>query len=87
MLLLDVARFKYPPHWVSLELLHRAMTLHDRATSKPRGWVLLRPAPAGCCHSRCERTPGTATPTPDLLVFRGLSGCGWRSSARENTET
>ncbi|HEU4410011.1 MAG TPA: phytochelatin synthase family protein [Polyangiaceae bacterium] len=56
-LVLDVARFKYPPHWVSVEALHRATTLVDPATGRSRGWVLLSAAPRptalgltlGCC--------------------------------------
>lgn len=41
VLILDVARFKYPPHWVSAEQLWRAMQTVDPATSKPRGWLRL----------------------------------------------
>lgn len=40
-LILDVARFKYPPHWVPLPLLWRAMTGQDPATGKARGWIVL----------------------------------------------
>jgi glutathione gamma-glutamylcysteinyltransferase len=40
-LVLDVARFKYPPHWVPLADLHRAMLEVDPATGKSRGWVAL----------------------------------------------
>ncbi len=37
VLILDVARFKYPPHWVELAKLYEAM--------KDRGWMVLsRPA-------------------------------------------
>lgn len=42
VLVLDVARFKYPPHWVPLPLLYAATRPHDAATGRPRGWVLLR---------------------------------------------
>jgi glutathione gamma-glutamylcysteinyltransferase len=41
-LLLDVARFKYPPHWVSLESLFQAMREPDPAMARSRGWVELR---------------------------------------------
>jgi hypothetical protein len=41
VLILDVARFKYPPHWVSLESLCKSMQEHDSVTKKPRGWMLL----------------------------------------------
>lgn len=41
VLLLDVARFKYPPHWISLPLLYEAMKPHDVVTGKPRGYFLI----------------------------------------------
>ena len=34
VLIMDVARFKYPPHWVSLSLLYKAMKQFDTETSK-----------------------------------------------------
>ena len=40
--MLDTARFKYPPHWVPLELLFAAMQAQDGATGQPRGWLGLR---------------------------------------------
>lgn len=40
-LLLDVARFKYPPHWVPIERLFEAMLPIDHATGQSRGWVSL----------------------------------------------
>jgi glutathione gamma-glutamylcysteinyltransferase len=42
VLVLDTARFKYPPHWVPLELLFTAMQAQDGATGQPRGWLRLR---------------------------------------------
>lgn len=48
-LVLDVARFKYPPHWVPVEHLWRAMHPVDPATGKARGWMVLR-----------ARSPGVA---------------------------
>lgn len=44
-LVLDVARFKYPPHWVPVPALHAAMQPLDAATARPRGWVALRRSP------------------------------------------
>src|ERR1700693_238407 len=41
-LVLDVARFQYPPHWVSAEHLWRAMEPIDPATGQARGWLVLR---------------------------------------------
>ncbi|MCV2368230.1 phytochelatin synthase family protein [Roseateles oligotrophus] len=43
VLLLDVARFKYPPHWLPLELLWRAMAAQDASTGRPRGYLHVRP--------------------------------------------
>jgi len=41
-LVLDVARFKYPPHWVSVARLFEAMQPVDEGTGRPRGWMVLR---------------------------------------------
>ena len=43
VLILDVARFKYPPHWVPLSLLYEAMSKLDPITGLPRGYLLLSP--------------------------------------------
>ncbi|MDQ3295653.1 MAG: phytochelatin synthase family protein [Myxococcota bacterium] len=42
VLLLDVARFKYPPHWISAERVWQAMRAIDPVTGKSRGWITLR---------------------------------------------
>ncbi len=42
VLLLDVARFKYPPHWAPLTLLWEAMQPLDPVTGRPRGYLMLR---------------------------------------------
>ncbi|KAK3274031.1 hypothetical protein CYMTET_17763 [Cymbomonas tetramitiformis] len=39
VLIMDVARFKYPPHWVSLEKMWTAMRRLDNATGLPRGYL------------------------------------------------
>ena len=38
VLILDVARFKYPPHWVPLRVLHDAMAPLDSATGAIHAW-------------------------------------------------
>ncbi|ESQ44598.1 hypothetical protein EUTSA_v10003193mg [Eutrema salsugineum] len=48
-LILDVARFKYPPHWVPLKLLWEAMDSIDQSTGKRRGFMLI---------SRPHKDPG-----------------------------
>jgi glutathione gamma-glutamylcysteinyltransferase len=40
-LILDVARFKYPPHWVPTERLWQAMREVDPDTGHERGWLVL----------------------------------------------
>jgi len=42
VLILDVARFKYPPHWVETDRLFRAMQSIDGATGRARGYMMLR---------------------------------------------
>ena len=42
VLLLDVARFKYPPYWVPLSALYEAMGADDPATGRPRGYAVLK---------------------------------------------
>ena len=41
-LVLDVARFKYPPYWVRIEELFEAMKQIDPITQLPRGYSLIR---------------------------------------------
>ena len=56
-LVLDVARFKYPAHWVPVEQLWRAMQAIDAATGKARGFLLLRRRAQGVAlgfSMRCE---------------------------------
>jgi glutathione gamma-glutamylcysteinyltransferase len=40
-LVLDTARFKYPPHWIPVEQLFAAMAQPDSSTAQPRGWLML----------------------------------------------
>lgn len=45
VLIMDVARFKYPPHWVPLKLLVKSMSLVDPITKLSRGYMLLERSP------------------------------------------
>ncbi|KAL0043339.1 hypothetical protein WJX79_001908 [Trebouxia sp. C0005] len=45
VLILDTARFKYPPHWVPLAQLHQAMAAVDPTTGKARGFIKLAASP------------------------------------------
>ena len=42
-LVLDVARFKYAPYWVSVKELYDAMKPADNSTGRSRGWILMYP--------------------------------------------
>lgn len=41
VLILDTARFKYPPHWLPLESVYKAMASLDPVTMQPRGYMML----------------------------------------------
>lgn len=41
VLILDVARYKYPPVWVPVEMLHAAMLRVDPDSNRPRGLLVL----------------------------------------------
>lgn len=42
VLVMDVARFKYPPSWVSLDMLWEALLPKDVETGKSRGYLILQ---------------------------------------------
>jgi len=44
VLLLDVARFKYPSYWVSVEKLYEAMIQIDKTTNNKRGYFTMKPS-------------------------------------------
>ncbi|KAK1744127.1 phytochelatin synthase [Skeletonema marinoi] len=46
-LVLDVARFKYAPYWVTVKDLYDAMIPEDKATGQSRGWLLMYPPTKG----------------------------------------
>ncbi len=41
-LILDVARYKYPPVWVKTEALFQAMLSVDEASNKSRGYIIIK---------------------------------------------
>eukprot|EP00587_Corethron_hystrix_P004261 CAMPEP_0113302614 /NCGR_PEP_ID=MMETSP0010_2-20120614/3367_1 /TAXON_ID=216773 ORGANISM="Corethron hystrix, Strain 308" /NCGR_SAMPLE_ID=MMETSP0010_2 /ASSEMBLY_ACC=CAM_ASM_000155 /LENGTH=396 /DNA_ID=CAMNT_0000156461 /DNA_START=131 /DNA_END=1318 /DNA_ORIENTATION=- /assembly_acc=CAM_ASM_000155 len=63
VLVLDTARFKYGPHWVSLELLYAAMLPVDAATNMSRGYALMS------YPGRREGDRGTPD-LPQSILFR-----------------
>eukprot|EP00241_Pyramimonas_parkeae_P016477 CAMPEP_0114327318 /NCGR_PEP_ID=MMETSP0059-20121206/30232_1 /TAXON_ID=36894 /ORGANISM="Pyramimonas parkeae, Strain CCMP726" /LENGTH=522 /DNA_ID=CAMNT_0001456427 /DNA_START=283 /DNA_END=1851 /DNA_ORIENTATION=- len=50
ILILDVARFKYPPHWVKLESLWESMRHVDKSSGLSRGYMHLKKASTGRGH-------------------------------------
>ena len=63
VLLLDVARFKYAPYWVTITDLYDSMAPLDPVTQKSRGWFLLAP-PKGTSRTviREDRRPAEIVP-------------------------
>lgn len=57
-LILDVARFKYPAHWVSVERLWRAMQSFDSSTGQSRGWIVLRKGGEASAANDCCAVQG-----------------------------
>ncbi|KAL0375552.1 UNVERIFIED_CONTAM: Glutathione gamma-glutamylcysteinyltransferase 1 [Sesamum calycinum] len=66
VLILDVARFKYPPHWIPLSLLWEAMDTVVEATGLRRGFMLV---------SRQQRAPA-------LLYALSCKHESWISTAK-----
>eukprot|EP01031_Cornospumella_fuschlensis_P031363 gene31363-37903_t len=67
VLIMDVARFKYPPHWVPLQTLHEALQPVDPATNKSRGYLVLsvsEEVKRDCC---CGISPSDAEVSSDVV--------------------
>jgi len=65
VLILDVARFKYAPYWVSVPDLFKAMQPLDEVTKLPRGWYVMKPpSSAGAYHEMSgeDRRPAHLVP-------------------------
>ncbi|KAK2363853.1 phytochelatin synthase [Trifolium repens] len=70
VLILDVARFKYPPHWVPVTVLWNALNTIDQATGQHRGYMII---------SRLNRAPS-------ILYTVSCRHEGWSSVAKYLTE-
>lgn len=71
VLIMDVARFKYPPFWVPLEHLWASMAAEDKTTRNPRGYFILS-------------TWESAVATDDILMVRNLRLENAEESHRES---
>ena len=91
-LILDVARFKYPPHWISVQQLWTAMRPLDPETNMPRGWLRLiaRPAPQHrqaapvCDHA--SRSSATASGPSELTVDKASGHSQRRTALRRSVQ-
>ena len=45
LLLMDVARYKYPPFWVDADLLWQAMATTDTTSGRHRGFIVVTVTP------------------------------------------
>lgn len=53
-LILDVARFKYPPHWTPVQTIWNAMQEVDDATGRTRGYFLCEAGAHRCSGEVCS---------------------------------
>ncbi|RPA98500.1 Phytochelatin-domain-containing protein [Choiromyces venosus 120613-1] len=80
VLILDVARFKYPSYWVPIGMLFESLIPKDPATNQPRGYSMLRrhrtdvfsPNPVGSLL-RLNATKSTWPPLAKPLYKAGCS--------------
>jgi glutathione gamma-glutamylcysteinyltransferase len=79
VLILDTARFKYPPFWVPLTAIWDAMSVSDNFTGLPRGYFVLSASPEGVQH-KCDVTAAATVVTADHHGCSAAS-CGSGSSS------
>uniref|UniRef100_A0A0G4FHW5 glutathione gamma-glutamylcysteinyltransferase n=1 Tax=Chromera velia CCMP2878 TaxID=1169474 RepID=A0A0G4FHW5_9ALVE len=79
-LVMDVARFKYPPHWVDVPVLFEAMALTDVVTKRSRGYMLI---------SHVEKKAGAAVvpPPSDTLSAASVAQTFSRTSQQNDKAT
>ena len=75
LLLLDVARFKYPPHWVPVSLMFEAMRDRDPATGRPRGWLMLaKRATSSAVRTASTQSHALKLPGARKVARRAMGG-------------
>ncbi|KAJ3141333.1 hypothetical protein HDU90_007360 [Geranomyces variabilis] len=74
VLILDVARFKYPAYWVPVDLLWQSLAPLDPATGKPRGYVVLQKGHRGHMQSALSQLAVNRESWPRLcdILFKQL---------------
>ena len=83
VLIMDVARFKYPPHWVPLTLLYEAFQAIDPDSNKPRGVLVisstadkesgLRKRMLKCCDCNDDNEYDNRTVSTEEFTNKSLS--------------
>jgi glutathione gamma-glutamylcysteinyltransferase len=63
VLVLDTARFKYPPYFVNAQLLFESLKPLDSVTQLPRGYFIVKKKGTSSLY-RCDRT--SAVPVKDI---------------------
>ena len=93
VLIMDVARFKYPPHWIPVEMLWESMCTIDPSTEKSRGFYLFSKWPSDvsiqCGTETCQSTTEPASSVSRLLCAADESlspfiDCHLRSSVTDS---
>lgn len=85
VLIMDVARFKYPPHWVPLELLHTAMCSIDEDSGKSRGCLVLTPSQA-LRNTWCSKQDPTRAPTKSASAVPSMTTISEDVSLRDGSD-
>jgi glutathione gamma-glutamylcysteinyltransferase len=67
VLVMDVARFKYPPFWVGLKPLWEAMSELDAETGLPRGFFVI--------STRASALPSATNTCSDARLHDGVPNC------------
>ena len=80
VLIMDVARFKYTPHWVPLAELYKAMCVTDPSSNKSRGYMCISSTEELLSYCQCHSV------SVDISVGTGV-GAGVDSGVDTNTTT
>lgn len=75
VLIMDVARFKYPSHWAPLKDVAAAMLLPDSATGMPRGFMRLRP------HEKAVQPQRSTSKQPLKVSYLPKAAGQWNAGA------
>ncbi len=75
VLVLDVARFKLPPHWVPLQDLHAAMAHVDAESGKPRGFLIVSSSEELDRRCACEKDEECTEESEKQAIVASMKYC------------